>query len=334
MHVGLALPQYDISVPGERPLRWDTVAGWARRAEELGFSSVWLSDHLFWDISRYGGSSDLVGSLDPLVALGALARHTSRVRLGTLTACTPLRSPVMLAKALATIDVLSEGRLVVGMGAGWYEPEFSAAGVAFEPAAVRLARLGEAVDVLKGMFGGGPFTFEGHFYRTSSIRGLPTPVQRPHPPIWIGGKGGPRLLDLVAGHADGWNTVWTWSPGAYRERCQALDAACERAGRDPATVARSLGLYALVGEDDRDLARRFERLRASSPPGVLDRVSLDDWRRDRLVGTVAEVREQVAAWAAEGVSELIVCPGAVPFSVGAPGDLDMVAAACSLGADA
>jgi alkanesulfonate monooxygenase SsuD/methylene tetrahydromethanopterin reductase-like flavin-dependent oxidoreductase (luciferase family) len=318
MRVGLALPQFSFSVPGERPLRWHTVLDWARRAEGLGFNSLWLADHLFWELSRYGGPPEPGPSFDPLPALAALARHTSRPRLGTLVLCAPLRPATLLGKALATLDVISSGRLTVGIGAGWYEPEFAAAGIAFHPPRRRLAELGDAIAALR---------------RTWSPDEpppcLPGPVQRPHPPIWVGGKGD-ALLRLVARHADGWNTVWQWTPESYRERLGALERACEQVERDPASVTRSLGLYALVGEDEADLARRYERLKALSPPGIVDRVSLAEWRRGRLVGTVEQVRAQLAAWEGLGVSELIVNTGAAPFVVGHPDDMEMVAEACSL----
>jgi probable F420-dependent oxidoreductase len=329
MDVGFALPQFDFSVPGERPLRWETVRGWAARAEDLRFGSVWLADHLFWDIGKYGGQAGPQFGYEPLVTLAALARATSRVRLGTLVLNAPLRPPTVLAKALASLDVLAGGRLIVGLGAGNFEPEYQAAGVPFARPSVRLAQLDEALDVLRGMFGGGPFTFDGAHYRAVEARCLPRPRQQPHPPLWVGGRGD-KLLDLVARQADGWNTVWRWTPDAYRERLDVLEQACERVGRDPTDVTRSLGLYALVGEDEADLARRYERLRRLSPAGVLDGTALSEWRVGRLVGTVAEVREQLGVWSELGVSTLILCAGAVPFSLVGDDDVEMLAAACSL----
>jgi probable F420-dependent oxidoreductase len=331
MRVGLALPQFDWSVAGESPLRWETVVEWARHAEGLGFDSLWLADHLFLDLGRYGGSTEPGGAIDPLPALAALARVTTRPRLGTLVLCAPLRPPSVLAKALATLDVISDGRLVAGVGAGWYEPEFAAAGIPFLPAGRRLVQLAEAIQVLRGMFGGGPFTFEGRYWSVTEAPCLPLPVQRPHPPIWVGGRGD-ALLRLVARHADGWNTVWRWTPGHYRGRLDVLHQACEKVGRDPNTVTRSLGLTTLVGEDERDLRRRFDRFVARAPAGVVDGASFDEWRQGRLVGTVEQVREQLAGWAELGVAELIVGAGAVPFAVTDLDDLEMVAQACSLDA--
>ena len=291
----------------------------------LGFESVWVADHLFLDLGRHGGPPGTFGSYDPLVVLAALARITRRVRMGTLVLCTPLRPVTVLAKALATLDVVSGGRLVAGLGAGWYEPELRAAGLALEPAAARLAHLEEACEVLRGMFGGGPYTFAGAHVRAVDARCRPRPVQRPHPPIWVGGRGD-RLLGVVAGQADGWNAAWRWTPESYRERLRVLDAACADRDRDPATVTRSLGLYTLVGDDRRDLRARFDRLRELSPPGVMDGRSLDEWRRGRLVGTVEEVREQAAEWEALGVDTLILSVGPLPFSVTVADDVALAAA--------
>jgi alkanesulfonate monooxygenase SsuD/methylene tetrahydromethanopterin reductase-like flavin-dependent oxidoreductase (luciferase family) len=157
-------------------------------------------------------------------------------------------------------------------------------------------------------------------------------MQRPHPPLWVGGRGD-RLLELVAHHADGWNTVWAQTPEQYRERLAVLEAACERAGRDPTTITRSLGLYALVGENEADLARRWERLQRLSPPGVVDGVTLNEWRRDHLVGTVEQVGEQLATWAGLGVSTFVVGAGALAFSIASSDDVELLATACSLGAN-
>jgi alkanesulfonate monooxygenase SsuD/methylene tetrahydromethanopterin reductase-like flavin-dependent oxidoreductase (luciferase family) len=142
----------------------------------------------------------------------------------------------------------------------------------------------------------------------------------------VGGKGD-RLLGLVAEMADGWNTCWIWTPDDYRHRAAVLDRACEDRGRDPASVRRTLGLYALAGEDERDLAARYERMRQTAPGGMLDRVPLEQWRVGRLVGTPDQLAEQVAGWSALGVAELIVSAGPLPFSISGLEDLELLAGA-------
>ncbi|MGH9282568.1 MAG: TIGR03619 family F420-dependent LLM class oxidoreductase, partial [Acidimicrobiales bacterium] len=263
MDVGLALPHYDHSVPGERPLRWATVAAWARAAERAGLASVWVSDHLFVSLDHWQGPDETVEPLECLASVAGLARATSAVRLGTLVICPHLRPPGVLAKALATLDVLSGGRLTVGLGAGWFELEYTAAGLPFPPARTRLEQLGETIEVLRLSFRGEPFDFDGAHLHLKGMVCLPRPLQRPSPPIWVGGRGD-RLLGVVARCADGWNAGRWWGTlEDYTERLAGLERACEVAGRDPATVTRSLNRLALVGEDEADLRRRWEALRAS-----------------------------------------------------------------------
>ena len=326
MRFGLALPHYDFSIVDEHPLRWETLLSQARAAESLGFDSLWISDHLFLDIAKYGGSDRPEAAFDPVVTLAALARALPRVRLGTLVFCEALRPASVLAKTLATLDRLSEGRIDVGIGAGWYEPEYAAIGMDFPSPGQRLARLRETLAVVKPMLGesGGPVYVDGTYQRADGARNFPTAIQRPRPPVFVGGKGD-RLLRLVAEAADGWNTCWVWTFEDYAERRVFLDRECERIDRDPASVWRSVGLYALCGEDEADLERRFERLRMRTPAGVLDAVTLDEWRQGRLVGTVEQVREQVERWASLAVETIILGVGAVPFHVGSPDDMELLA---------
>jgi len=324
VRIGLALPQYDYSVAGESPLRWEHVVEYALAAEAAGYDSLWVSDHLFLDLAKYGGSPERRGVFDPIVTIAALAGVVTRPRLGTLVLCEALRPAAVLAKALATLDRICDGRLDVGIGAGWYEPEYEAIGMSLPSPGDRIARLREAVTILHELLGGGPCTFDGMAHRARDARNDPAAQQQPSPPVIVGGKGD-RLLRLVAEEADGWNTCWVWTTEAYRERLDVLLGACEAVDRDPATVSRSIGLYSLCGEDEGDLARRFARMQDLSPPGVLDGVTLAQWRRGRLVGTPEQIREQVAGWDELGVDTVILGVGAVPFAVTTTDDVELLA---------
>jgi probable F420-dependent oxidoreductase len=160
----------------------------ARRAESIGFSALVIPDHL-------------IEQLSPAPAMAVVAAATETLRIGTFVANNDLRHPAVLAQDMASLDVLSGGRLEIGIGAGWNRPEYDAIGIRFEPVATRVGRLTESVAVLKGLFGDGPFTFDGQYYTIADHDGQPKPVQRPHPPLLIGG-GGRRTLDLAAREAD------------------------------------------------------------------------------------------------------------------------------------
>jgi probable F420-dependent oxidoreductase len=302
------------------------LAAAARRAEDLGFDSVWVSDHFFLSLARYGGADEPYGSAEPLAVLAGLAAATDRVRLGTLVLSAGFRHPALLAKASATIDLASGGRLDLGLGAGWYEDEYRAFGYDFGTIGDRFEILEETVEVLALLFGEKePVTWEGSRFRLDEAYCRPRPAQEPRPPLWVGGKGGPRLLRLAARRADGWNTVWAWTPEAYGERSGALDRMCEQEGRDPRSVRRSVGLYTVVGADDRDVRGRWEALRRWAPGGALDGVTPEEWGRDKLVGTPDRVLERLEAFAGHGVEEMIVSVGPLPFAIPDPEMLDVLA---------
>lgn len=329
MQFGFAVPHYEFSVPGESPLRFETIATHARAAEALGFDSLWVSDHVSLSIEKYGGPPGEQFAYEPLTTLAALAGVVPRPRLGTLVLSEALRPAGVLAKALATLDRLCGGRLDIGIGAGWSATDFEAVGLALPSPGERLARLREALAVLDALLPGGPATVDGKAHVVREATNHPPALQSPRPPIFVGGKGD-RLLRLVAETADGWNTCWVWTPEDYRGRVAVLDRACEAVDRDPASVRRTLGLYALAGENEADLAARYGRMQASAPGGMLDKVPLEEWRIGRLVGTPDQLAEQVAGWASLGVEELIVTAGPLPFSVSGLDDLGVLAAALDM----
>jgi probable F420-dependent oxidoreductase len=187
------------TTPGStRPIRFASGAPWiddpekiasvARRGEELGFSTFVVADHFSQPFA-------------PLMVLQLAAQATRTLRLGQLVLDHDFRHPAMVAKELATLDVVSGGRVEIGVGAGWMRDEYDQAGIAFDPPSVRIARLEEYVTVLQGLFADGPFSFSGEHYTVSALDGSPKPVQRPRPPIMIGG-GGPKLLAVAGRRAD------------------------------------------------------------------------------------------------------------------------------------
>jgi probable F420-dependent oxidoreductase len=319
---GLSLPHYGFSLPSGS-ISVDDAAGWAVRAEDLGFDSVWVSDHFFYSFARYGADPAPIASLEPLTTLAAIAARTARVRLGTLVLCASFRPAPILAKAVATIERLAEGRLELGLGAGWLREEFDAFGYRFGTVGERYAILEETIDVLLALFERASVTFDGPTVRLRDAVLQPRPARRP--PLWLGGKGGPRLLRLAAHRADGWNVVWRMSPEAYAAKVDDVRRACDAADRDPSTFRRSVGLYSLIGQDGAGVRAAFERARATAPGDAMAADDFRSWRADTLSGTPDEILERVAAFQELGVEELIVAPGVLPFAIHEPEQVELFA---------
>ena len=322
MRFGLSLPHYGFSFPTGQ-IAFADAAGWARRAEALGFDSVWVSDHFFYSFARYGADPTPIASLEPLTTLAGVAAVTERVRIGTLVLCAAYRHPALLAKAAASIDLLSGGRLDLGLGAGWMAEEFEAFGYRFGSPGERFAVLEETVEVLKKLFGGEPVTHDGPEFTLREAVLRPAP-DRPLP-LWVGGKGGPRLLRLAARLADGWNVVWRMSPEAYALKVSHVRAACDSMDRDPATFGLSVGLYSLIGEDEAAARAAFERGRAAAPGDSMVADDYESWRADTLSGTPEQVLERVAAFESLGVREIIVSPWVLPFAIHEPEQVELFA---------
>jgi alkanesulfonate monooxygenase SsuD/methylene tetrahydromethanopterin reductase-like flavin-dependent oxidoreductase (luciferase family) len=191
--------------------------------------------------------------------------------------------------------------------------------------------LRESAEIVGRLLEGEVLDYAGKYYKTEGALCRPGPLQKPRPPIWIGGKGD-LLLDTVAKVADGWNWSWLGSLDTYKDRKAAAERACEKNGRDFAMLRRSVGVYLLAGTDEADAKRRFERLTNGTPDGVLQgasgggAVSWDDFRRDRVAGTVNEVVDRLGELADLGVEEVIVSLGALPFQVSDLEDIELVGA--------
>jgi alkanesulfonate monooxygenase SsuD/methylene tetrahydromethanopterin reductase-like flavin-dependent oxidoreductase (luciferase family) len=239
LKVGLFLTAFDQPWVNRSAPGWDDLVAMARRAEEMGIDSLWVHDHLIIrdaDAGTFGG-------WEGWSILAALAASTERVELGTLVACTTFRNPALLAKMADTVDEISSGRLALGLGAGWHEPEFKAFGYPFDH---RVSRFEEAVTIIHGLLKHGQIDFEGTYYQARDCELRPRGPRPAGPPIMIGGAG-PRVLGLTARFADVWNRDFgtvnpelsPFSPedlAAWRPR---VDKACTEVGRDPATLERS-----------------------------------------------------------------------------------------------
>lgn len=229
----------------------------AEMAERLGYHSFWLVDH-FWTL----GMPD-VDLLEAISMMSAIAARTERVRIGTLVLCNSFRNPALLAKSLTTIDQISNGRLEVGLGSGWMEQEYRAYGYEFPSMGTRLRQLDEGLQILKSMFTENRTTFKGRYYNVTDAPNNPKPVQKPHPPILIGGAGEKVMLRLVAKYADRWNC-----PAGYRDfkhLLGVLHGHCREVGRDPSTITVSEQLMVCIGANKEEADKKWEMAKGRRP---------------------------------------------------------------------
>lgn len=208
----------------------------ARLGEQVGFDSVWVGDHLLYRDEEQGSR----GPREAWTMLAAIAASTSRIAIGPLVACTSFHNPAMLAKMATTVDDISGGRLILGLGAGWNETEYRAFGFPFDQ---RVSRFEEAFTIIRSLLRDGRVDFEGKFYSARDCELLPRP--RPGgPPLMIGSMG-ERMLGITLPHVDSWNAWYDWignSPEGYRPLREKVDAACRAAGRDPAQIERTVAV--------------------------------------------------------------------------------------------
>ena len=283
-------------VEGQEGVTWPQWVALARACENHGVPALFRSDHYL----ELGGDHPERGSLDAWTTLGALGAVTTTLRLGTLVSPATFRHPSVLAKAVATADQISDGRVTLGIGAGWHEREHEAYVFAYAAAPERIDVLSEQLQVILGSWSDGPFTFEGHHYRLRDLDAQPKPVQRPHPPIIVGGKAGPRSAALAAAYADEYNTAHP-TPADVRERRAAVERACERAGREPLPFSAMIGV--LLARDRAELEERADRL--ARVTGADARSYLDDPPAGWVVGTLEDAAEQIGALRDAGVDRIM-----------------------------
>jgi probable F420-dependent oxidoreductase len=291
----VTLPRIGVQLPEvERDVRWPEYAEIARTAETAGFDSIWVGDHHLY---RGDGRPER-GPWEAWTLLAGLAAVTERVRLGPLVACLNFHQPAVFAKIAATVDEISSGRFVLGVGAGWNRTEFDAFGIPYDH---RAARFEEAFDIVRKLLGGEHVTAQGRWHRVDNAVLLPRPARRP---TLMVGSTGPRMLAATLPHVDVWNTWFEWygnTPEGFAERTSAIDEACEQAGRDPSTVERSACL--LVRLDGATAERPDE-------PGVKP-----------LTGDVAAIGDGIYAMGDAGADEVIlVCDPITASSVATLGE--------------
>ena len=287
---GLQLPNFTFAgVPDDE--MFEHVARLAVAGEDAGFESLWVMDH-FWQLPPLGGPTQPM--LEGYTLLGGLAARTSRARLGTLVTGVTYRNPALLAKMVTTLDIVSGGRAILGVGAAWYEEEHDALGFEFPTAGERLDRLEEALQICRAMFTEEAPSFAGDHYRIEKALNVPRPVQPNGPRIMVGGSGEKRTLRLVAQYADMCNV--NGSPDTVRHLLGVLDQHCADVGRDPAEITRTrLGsLFLSSSPEEAERTSGFQRDAAGAEFG--ERFT---------VGEPAAVVDQVGALVDAGLDELI-----------------------------
>jgi F420-dependent oxidoreductase-like protein len=277
----------------------------AKESEKLGFDSIWLYDHFYDPYGGWPASAVLhpgprsLPCYEVWTTLSALATVTSKIRLGTLTLCNSYRYPSVVAKMASTLDNISNGRTEIGIGAGWFKEEFDAYGIPFTDADTRIACLREGVQIMKKMWTEEKVTFKGKYYSVESAYCAPKPIQKPHPPIWIGGTVS-AVMRVAAELADVWNIAFYPSntPSGFRKKVEALERYCREIGRDPATLRKSWHGEIIIGDTRTDVEHKVQKLKPAD-------MSMDEYRTSRIIGTPDECVAQIESLAKEGATYLI-----------------------------
>jgi F420-dependent oxidoreductase-like protein len=266
-----------------------------KEAEALGFDTLWTNDHLLASVGPPEAPE-----LEAWTLLAAMSASTSKVKIGTMVSSNTFRHPVVLAKMAATIDHLSNGRLIFGIGAGWFEKEHQVYGITFPSVKDRTDQLAEALEVITKLWNATPTTsFKGKYYTLSDAPFMPKPVQRPHPPIMIGGVGEKKILPLVARYAQMWN-IPSLPPEQVAEKGKILEKACQKVKRNCAEIERSYLTPLYIKGNAAEVQILLERV------AELRKVSVDEVRRSVLAGDPAAIKQQMQAYIDAGVTHFII----------------------------
>jgi len=260
--------------------------------ERCGFDFVWVGDHL----QDFSPSKPY---LEGWTTLSALAAETSRIRLSTVLVNNLFRHPSLLAKMSTTLDIISNGRLNLGIGAGWYSEECASFAIPFPRPLERIQRLEETFEIIERLWTEDTVTFQGKFYSLKDAVMNPKPVQKPHPPLWTGiMHGKKRMLRVIAKHADLWtiSSLYLPTPKELQEMRTALEETCRAVGRNPDQIQQALGIGCIIGEDERILKEKVEKFKPLS-------INVKDYstKQVRLEGTPQQLIEKLRAYTNVGV---------------------------------
>ncbi len=272
--------------------KWQKAVDIAVLAEELGYDSIWVYDH-FHNVPRPAHEA----VFECWTTMAAISQRTSRIRLGQMVGCNSYRNPGLLAKITSTLDVISGGRLDWGIGAGWYENEYKGYGYEFPAPKVRIGMLAETVEIVRSMWTQQETTYEGKYYRLSRAHCDPKPLQKPTPPVWIGGGGEQLTLRVVARLADVSN--FGGSLEEFVAKREILKGHCAAVGRDEDEIRKTVSSEIFIRETEAEIVEAGSKSLWGDPPEV--------WRQKAFVGTPEQVSEKVAAYIAAG------CTGFVPW---------------------
>jgi alkanesulfonate monooxygenase SsuD/methylene tetrahydromethanopterin reductase-like flavin-dependent oxidoreductase (luciferase family) len=288
-------------IEGQQGVTWSDWCALADRAERSGLEGLFRSDHYF----SAGGVSG-VGATDAWAILAALAARTSRLRLGTLVSPVTFRAPAVLARSALTVDLISDGRVEIGMGAGWWEEEHTRFGLPFHDVEHRWQLLEEQVPIVHGLLTEDTFSFEGRHYRLDGADQLPKPVQRPRPPLILGGRTvGPRMQALIGGYADEFNTVGG-TPSDVATRFARARAGVTAASRDPDALVTSLMTWFFVAPTEEAYVEKLRRAHTLDPTAGPFDAYRADIEHDCIVGTPDRAIERLRAYAAVGVQRIFL----------------------------
>jgi F420-dependent oxidoreductase-like protein len=296
---GVFLPFYAFKFEETIPSsHFDRVRNIVLECERLGYDSVWLDDHLMF------GKSPV---LECWTTIAALSSITAKIRLGTMVLCSSFRNPALLAKMAATLDVIANGRLEFGIGAGVQRDEHAAYGIPFLQPHDRIGRMKEAVEIIKKMWTEEKASYQGKYYRINEAVCEPKPLQKPHPPITIGGSGEKLTMKVAAQHADRCDWGYVPSLELYKHKLDILESHCKTVGRNSQEIEKScwLGGQIFIVSNQKELDEKVLQWKPKN-------VSLEDFKKLGLIGTPDDCRQKIRQYAGLGVTHFMLFFGDLP----------------------